>query len=147
MIGLIILILVFFLGVFLSGIFFSDKVEFFVFFLFWLVFWFFISYIIIYLTTGLYPNYSEGERIGYIVKFSRKGLLFKTYDGELQLTTGDVAVAQSSFEFNVVDKDIILKFKTAMNTRKLVKVSYTEYLIPYAKIGSSGYVVTSILEL
>ena len=33
-------------------------------------------------------TYSEGERVGVVQKFSKKGNVFKTYEGELLLTNG-----------------------------------------------------------
>ena len=32
-------------------------------------------------------SYSDGERAGYLQKFSRKGWVCKTYEGELAMTT------------------------------------------------------------
>ena len=31
-------------------------------------------------------HYSDGERIGYITKFSRKGVMFKSWEGHLNMT-------------------------------------------------------------
>ena len=38
-----------------------------------------------YLALVLYWNYSDGERAGWVQKFSRKGWLCKTWEGELAL--------------------------------------------------------------
>ena len=38
-----------------------------------------------YVVTVLNWSYSKGERIGYVQKFSEKGWLCKTWEGELQM--------------------------------------------------------------
>ena len=38
-----------------------------------------------YVMTVLNWSYSKGERIGYVQKFSEKGWLCKTWEGELQM--------------------------------------------------------------
>ncbi|MFZ4426038.1 MAG: hypothetical protein ACOYOO_02655 [Saprospiraceae bacterium] len=46
-------------------------------------------------------TYSEGTRIGYVMKISYKGLLFKTYEGTLNLATrNDLAVKTWDFSAN-----------------------------------------------
>jgi hypothetical protein len=60
----------------------------------------------------LYCNYtySEGSRAGMLMKFSRKGNLFKTYEGELNLgginpMPGDT-IANNVWSFSVKDDSI-----------------------------------------
>src|SRR5215218_2106983 len=53
-------------------------------------------------------NYSSGIRYGLLQKFSYKGNLFKTYEGELILSSvrsnTNVALASEKFYFSVNDK-------------------------------------------
>lgn len=51
----------------------------------------------------IYRNYtiSEGSRTGTLVKMSRKGVLFKTYEGQLHLAGSTIMNNQSSWEFSV----------------------------------------------
>lgn len=37
------------------------------------------------IAAGCYSDYSEGERAGQVVKFSKKGKIYKTYEGEISL--------------------------------------------------------------
>ena len=39
--------------------------------------------------TACSENYSDGNRIGLITKFSEKGIVWKTLDGEMNLTQTD----------------------------------------------------------
>ena len=41
--------------------------------------------VVLALSFVLYANYSSGVRAGVPVEFSRKGVIFKTYEGELNL--------------------------------------------------------------
>jgi len=49
-------------------------------------------------------NYSEGHRDGYLMKFSKKGFIFKTYEGTLNLdfinTTGG-RLSSNTWDFSV----------------------------------------------
>jgi hypothetical protein len=55
-------------------------------------------------------TYSEGSRVGLLQKFSRKGLVFKTYEGEMILSSvtggNNVVIASEKFLFSVTDKDL-----------------------------------------
>jgi hypothetical protein len=74
-------------------------------------------------------NYSDGERIGFIPKFSERGLVYKSYEGELNLTqTG--ANTSSTFAFSV-DNDknnpeLIAKVHKALLKGYKVKIHYKE---------------------
>nr|MBA2249590.1 hypothetical protein [Chitinophagaceae bacterium] len=76
-------------------------------------------------------TYSDGDRAGRLIKFSHKGFLFKTYEGELNLgginTTNGGVMINNMWEFSVEDKsvgdtlsklegrDIIIHYKEKMN--------------------------------
>ena len=53
-----------------------------------------------------YFTYSDGNRTGLLQKFSRKGNLFKTYEGELVLnsltTSGNNAIGAEKFIFRLM---------------------------------------------
>jgi hypothetical protein len=55
-------------------------------------------------------TYSEGYRAGLLQKFTRKGNVFKTYEGELILSsvtsTTNVALASEKFFFSVLDDSL-----------------------------------------
>ena len=55
-------------------------------------------------------TYSEGYRAGLLQKFSKKGTLFKTYEGEMILSSvhsrADIAIASEKFLFSVTDEKV-----------------------------------------
>ena len=57
-----------------------------------------------------YNTYSEGNRSGTLQKFSKKGNIFKTYEGELIMSsissTSNVALASEKFYFSVMNDSI-----------------------------------------
>ena len=57
-----------------------------------------------------YNTYSEGNRTGVLQKFSKKGNIFKTYEGDLIMSsissTSNVPLASEKFHFSVVEDSI-----------------------------------------
>lgn len=91
-------------------------------------------------------TYSEGYRAGLLQKFSHKGAIFKTYEGEMILSsvssTRDVAIASDKFLFSVVNKSIIRQFDTLQG--QPVIVHYRQKNAPAFWRGDSPYLVDSI---
>jgi hypothetical protein len=99
-----------------------------------------------YLTIVLNWSYSKGERIGYVQKFSEKGWLCKTWEGELQMLPVPGAIPEK-FLFSVRDKAMISKINLSLG--KKVSLSYEQHKgIPTTCFGESEYfaVNTRVLE-
>src|SRR5512133_1555720 len=69
-------------------------------------------------------TYSEGYRAGLLQKFSSKGNVFKTYEGEIILSsissTRDVALASEKFYFTLRNKSLIRQFDTLQGDNIIV---------------------------
>jgi hypothetical protein len=90
-----------------------------------------------YVFIALNWSYSKGERIGYVQKFSEKGWLCKTWEGELQMLPVPGAVPEK-FVFSVRDKTVINKINSSMG--KKVSISYEQHKgIPTNCFGESEY--------
>jgi hypothetical protein len=91
-------------------------------------------------------TYSKGYRSGLLQKFSEKGMLFKTYEGELILSSvqsnANVAIASEKFLFSVSDEGIARQME--QNQGKQVVVHYREKngVLPWR--GESPYLVDSV---
>jgi hypothetical protein len=84
-------------------------------------------------------SYSEGERAGYLQKFSRKGWLCKTWEGELLLSSMPGAIPER-FAFTVRDDKVVKQLQSAMGQR--VQVSYEQHMgIPTSCFGETEYFV------
>ncbi len=71
-----------------------------------------------------YFVYSEGTRVGILYKFSKKGTIFKTYEGEMVLpgirSTG--SISSNMFYFSVSDEELA---KTLMKSQGMeLELSY-----------------------
>lgn len=76
-----------------------------------------LSCIVLALTSGFVPSYSTGSREGYVTKISVKGLIFKTYEGQLQVGTGEMSALQEPWDFSVVDVSVLDKIEDCMGKR------------------------------
>ena len=89
----------------------------------------------------LHWSYSDGERAGFVQKFSRRGWICKTWEGELAMVTLPGTVAEK-FPFTVRD-DAVAQFLNA-NVGKRITLHYEQRKwIPTSCCGDTEYFVTS----
>jgi hypothetical protein len=93
--------------------------------------------------------YSEGERAGVVSKFSRKGYVFKTYEGELNVgAQGQVSnMNQNIWAFtlqNSNDTAIINNLEDAMLYGKRVRLHYEQRIFKFFWMGDSEFFVTRV---
>jgi hypothetical protein len=90
-------------------------------------------------------TYSSGERAGYVQKFSRKGWLCKTWEGELAMVNVPGAM-QERWQFSVRNDSIAQVITNSMGNR--VSLSYDQHRgIPTDCFGETEYFVTGIRVL
>jgi hypothetical protein len=91
-------------------------------------------------------TYSEGYRAGLLQKFSNKGAIFKTYEGEIILSSvssnRDVAIASEKFLFTVTNRSLVRQFDTLQG--QPVIVHYRQKNAPLFWRGDSQYLVDSV---
>ena len=87
-------------------------------------------------------SYSTGERAGWIQKFSRKGWLCKTWEGEMAMVSMPGTLAEK-FSFTVPDEAIAVKLNATLGKR--VSVHYEQHKwIPSSCFGDTDYFVTGV---
>ena len=69
-------------------------------------------------------SYSEGDRAGYVQKFSRKGWICKTWEGELAMANLPGAMPEV-WRFTVHDADVAARVNSVMGRR--VTLHYAEH--------------------
>ena len=85
--------------------------------------------------------YSEGERAGVLQKFSRKGWLCKTYEGELALYVVG-GVAPQIWHFSTRDEQVAERLSKAVGQQ--VRVHYTEHKgVPTSCFAETPYFARS----
>jgi hypothetical protein len=98
---------------------------------------------------GCVPDYSTGARSGVVMKLANKGLVLKSYEGELKMvTTGQAgqAINAQDWDFSCLNADVVKKLQAAMDSGKAVSVSYRQWLIKPWKI-STTYEITDVKDI
>ncbi len=94
-----------------------------------------------------YYTYSDGSRSGMLQKLSHKGNVFKTYEGELVLSsvasTANVALASEKFYFSIAQDSIAKKMMEYEGKR--VKLHYEEKKGTLPWRGDSRYIVDGVV--
>lgn len=87
-------------------------------------------------------SYSEGERAGYVQKFSKKGWLCKTWEGELAMVAMPGSLAEK-FPFSVRDAAVANKVEKTMGKR--VALVYEEHRgVPSSCFGDTDHFVVDV---
>lgn len=90
--------------------------------------------------------YSKGYRAGLLQKFSEKGMLFKTYEGEMILSSvqsnANVAIASEKFLFSVADDAVAKQMEQIQGKQVVVHYKEKNGALPW--IGESVYIVDSV---
>ncbi|HMY49433.1 MAG TPA: hypothetical protein PLD90_07325 [Rhodocyclaceae bacterium] len=87
-------------------------------------------------------SYSNGERAGYVQKFSKKGWLCKTWEGELAIVAIPGSLPEI-FRFTVRDEKVAADINTVMGKR--VSLTYDQHVgIPTTCFGETGYFVSQV---
>lgn len=91
-------------------------------------------------------TYSEGYRAGLLQKFSNKGAIFKTYEGEMILSSvssnREVALASEKFLFTVTNKSLVRQFDTLQGESVIVHYKQKNGSVFWR--GDSPYLVDSV---
>ena len=99
--------------------------------------------LIAYFSFIYFVTYSEGFRAGELVKISKKGLVFKTWEG--RLSQGVSEAQQFDFSIQSKDKNVIEKLKELQGKR--VKLTYIERFGTFAWLGDTKYFVKEVEEI
>jgi hypothetical protein len=97
-----------------------------------------------YFAVALNWSYSSGERAGWVQKFSHKGWICKTWEGELALVSLPGSTVEK-FEFTVTDDAVAAKVSAVMGKR--VSLHYEEKVgLPTSCFGETRHFVTKVVE-
>jgi hypothetical protein len=90
----------------------------------------------------LHWTYSTGERAGYVQKFSKKGWLCKTWEGEMALVSMPGTVAEK-FYFTVPYDAVAARINQSVGQR--VSLTYRQHLgLPTSCFGETQYFVDDV---
>ena len=87
-----------------------------------------------------YVPYSEGTRSGELIKISNKGVIFKTWEGEISQGISGAQI----FSFSVLDKDKKVIENLKYFQGNYVKVGYIERYDSFFFWGETKYFITEV---
>jgi hypothetical protein len=91
---------------------------------------------------SLHWVYADGERAGYVQKFSRRGWLCKTWEGQMAMVTMPGTLAEK-FDFTVPDAAVANKINA--NIGKRLALHYEQHKwIPSSCFADTEYFVTGV---
>ena len=86
--------------------------------------------------------YARGERVGYVQKISKKGWIFKTWEGELAMVNLPGAMPEI-FPFTVRKESVVADIQKLAGQR--VALAYDQHKgIPSKVFGETPYFVTDV---
>jgi len=95
---------------------------------------------IVYIVFIYFVTFSEGYRAGELIKISKRGLIFKTWEG--RLSQGVSEEQQFNFSVQKADKEVLQKLKDFQGKR--VKVTYIERFGTFIWLGDTKYYVKEV---
>ena len=99
-----------------------------------------------YIYWSYFFTFSDGYRAGLLQKFSRKGNIFKTYEGEMILSSvqsnKNVALASEKFIFSVSDHDVALQLEKMQGKNVVVHYTQKNNTLPWR--GDTPFIVNSV---
>jgi hypothetical protein len=102
----------------------------------------FFSFVALYFYGSMTWNFATGERAGWVQKFSKKGWICKTWEGEMAMVTMPGAVPEK-FTFTVWDDDVAQQVNGHVGKR--VSLHYEEKVgLPTSCFGETRHYVTRV---
>ena len=98
--------------------------------------------IALYIWLSLTWTYSTGERAGYVQKFSKKGWICKTWEGELAMVALPGTMSEK-FLFTVRNDSVAALINRSLGKR--VAITYQQHVgVPTTCFGETGYWVSNV---
>lgn len=92
-------------------------------------------------------KFSEGTRVGSLLKFSKKGFVFKTYEGTVNLefiNTSGGKLVSNTWDFSVLDGNQGLIDSLMSHERTSMRFYYKEQLNALPWMGDTKYFVYKV---
>lgn len=106
----------------------------------------FLIFGLIIFSTGYYfyrtYTISEGTRTGILFKISKKGKVFKTYEGQLQLAGATIMNKESTFEFSAENEAVYMSMQE--HEGKNIRLHYKEKVNAFPWQGDTDYLVYKV---
>lgn len=97
---------------------------------------------LLYFAFVYFVPYSEGTRAGELIKFSNKGVIVKTWEGEISQGISGAQI----FEFSVLDEQEEVIQQLQEYQGRYVKLTYIERFDTFFFWGDTNYFITAVEE-
>lgn len=97
---------------------------------------------LLYFSFVYFVPYSEGTRTGELIKFSKKGVISKTWEGEISQGISGAQI----FQFSVLDQNKEVIKTLQENEGNYVKLSYVERYATFLFWGDTKYFIEKVEE-
>lgn len=103
----------------------------------------------LFITFIRYASFSDGYRAGVIMKMSRKGVLFKTFEGQMNMggvqsgADGDLSTVWD-FSVRKDSQDVLTAIEDAVDSGSRVKLYYQEKYLQLSVFGDTKYFITKV---
>jgi hypothetical protein len=97
---------------------------------------------VLYFLAIYYITYSEGYRAGQLVKISHKGVVFKTWEGEVSQGVSEAQIFKFSVENK--NKEVIKALQDLQGNN--VRLTYKERFRTFFWLGDTKYFVTEVVK-
>jgi hypothetical protein len=87
--------------------------------------------------------FSDGERAGNVIKFSRKGYIFKTWEGEL--VQRNFSTPSDTWYFSVQDEAMAQQINDAMAKGSRVSLHYCQKYYNFFWQGDTEYFIDKVI--
>ena len=92
-------------------------------------------------------TYSDGVKTGSITKFTKKGLIFKTWEGQLNLggmtSDGDGGMVANVWNFSVIDEKLAEQLQSSQGR---VSLKYDQHILVPIHEGSTSYIAKGLIK-
>ena len=92
-------------------------------------------------------TYSDGVKTGSITKFTKRGLIFKTWEGQLNLggmtSDGDGGMVANVWNFSVTDDKLAEQLQSAQGR---VSLKYDQHILVPIHEGSTSYIAKGLIK-
>ena len=93
-------------------------------------------------------TYSEGSRTGYLMKLSKKGYVFKTYEGQLNLggfqESDNTSIVGNVWEFSLQDEALVKRLEELEGKKVSLKYKEINKSMPWQ--GDTKYFIIGVEE-
>ena len=101
----------------------------------------------------VFGTYSSGLRAGNVVKISKKGYVFKTHEGQLNVggftedEDGDIGTNMWEFSVRRSNDQVVRDLERAVDEGHRVKLLYREKYFQFSIFGDTKYFVYEVEEV